>query len=237
VLTFSTSAATGALAGTAEISAIDRDAGTLTFASALNVLVPAIAVGAFIQIEGDFADGIMGIDGWNPYTAPGATAFFGIDRTVDLTRLSGVRLSGVGRPIEEAFVRLMTRVCREGGRPGFGICNPARWEELEISLGSQRQYVDVEVGNFGFNSLKLNSPKGPVAIMSDPFMQSDLIRVWNNDKHEFKSLTGFPILLDADTLKSLRAVDDDSTETRVGYFGNYGVHKLTDFGVSLVSTS
>jgi len=237
VLTFSSAAGSGARVGSAQITAIDRSAGTLTFSAALNTLITSVATGDFMQIEGDFGDGLMGIDGWNPYTAPGATAFFGIDRTTDLTRLSGIRVSGTGKPIEEAFVRLMTRVCREGGRPGFGIANPARWEELEISLGSQRQYVDVEVGTFGFNALKLNSPKGPVAIMSDPFMQADLIRVWNNDKHEFKSLTGFPILLDADTLKMLRAIDDDSNEMRVGYFGNYGVTRLVDFGVSQVSTS
>lgn len=236
VVTFSSAAGSGARAGSAEILSIDRDAGTITFTAVLNT-TSAAAASDYIQIEGDFADGLMGIDGWNPYTAPGATAFFGIDRTVDLTRLSGIRLNGVGRPIEEAFVRLMTRVCREGGRPGFGIANPARWEELEISLGSQRQYVDVEVGSFGFNALKLNSPKGPVAIMSDPFMQSDLIRVWNNDKHEFKSLTGFPILLDTDTLKMMRAIDDDANEMRVGYFGNYGITRLVDFGVSQVSTS
>ncbi len=237
VITLSSAATSGARAGTATITAIDRDAGTMTFGAALNTFITAAATSDFIQIEGDFNDGLLGIDGWNPYTAPGATAFYGVDRTVDLTRLSGIRLAGTGRPLEEAWVRLMTRVCREGGRPNFGVCNPARWEELEISLGSARQYVDVEVGNFGFSALKLNSPKGPVAIMSDPFMQADLIRVFNNEKHEFKSLTGFPILLDSDTLKMVRTTDDDSNELRVGYYGNYGVHRLVDFGVSLVSTS
>lgn len=236
IVTFSSAAGTGARAGSAEIASIDRDAGTLTFTAVLNS-TSAAAASDYIQIEGDFADGIMGVDGWNPYTAPSATLFNGVDRTVDLTRLSGIRLNGTGRPLEEAFVRLMTRVCREGGRPGFGLANPARWEELEISLGSARQYVDVEVGTFGFSALKLNSPKGPVAIMSDPFMQSDLIRVWNNDKHEFKTLEGFPILLDEDTLKMARVADDDAYEGRVGYFGNYGIHRLVDFGVSLVSTS
>lgn len=237
VLTFSSAATSGARSGTATVTAVDRDAGTLTFGSALDTLITSVATGDYIQIDGDFADGLLGIDGWNPYTAPGATLFYGVDRTVDLVRLSGIRLSGVGRPLEEAWVRLMTRVCREGGRPNFGMCNPARWEELEISLGSARQYVDVEVGNFGFTALKLNSPKGPVAILSDPFMQADLIRVFNNEKHEFKSLTGFPILLDQDTLKMARAVDDDSAELRVGYYGNYGIHRLVDFGVSQVSTS
>lgn len=236
-LTFSSAAATGARVGRAQVTGIDRLAGTLTFGAALNTYITGVSTGDYIQIEGDFADGITGVDGWNPYTAPGATLFNGVDRTVDLTRLSGIRLDGTNKPLEEAYVRLMTRVCREGGRPQFGVCNPARWEELEISLGSNRVYIDVEVGTFGFNALKLNSPKGPVAILSDPFMQTDLIRVFNNDKHEFKTLTGFPLLIDVDTLKMMRAVDDDANELRVGYFGNYGVYRLVDFGVSQVSTS
>jgi hypothetical protein len=237
VLTFSSAPGSGARTGSAVISGLDRDAGTITFSAALNSTVTSVAASDYIQVDGDFGDGLMGIDGWVPYTAPTSTPFFGIDRTVDLTRLSGIRLNGQGRAIEEAYVRLMTRVCREGGRPQFGGCNPARWEELEISLGSQRQYVDVEVGTFGFQALKLLSPKGPVAIMSDPFFQPDLIRVWNNEKHEFKSLTGFPILLDADTLKLARVSNDDANELRVGYFGNYGVLNPVHFGVSKVSTS
>src|SRR6185369_11098530 len=110
---------------------------------ALNTLITGVATGDYIQIDGDFGDGLLGVDGWNPYTAPGATSFYGIDRTVDLVRLSGNRLDGTGRSVEEAFVRLMTRTCLQGGRPNFGMCNPARWEELEISLGSARQYIDV----------------------------------------------------------------------------------------------
>lgn len=236
-LTFSSAAGSGARTGTAEIASIDRSAGTLTFASALNGLITGVATGDYIQIDGDLGEGILGMDAWNPYTAPGATLFCGVDRTVDLTRMSGNRLDGTGRALEEAWIRLMTRTCREGGRPNFGGCNPVRWEELEISLGSQRQYVDVEVGTFGFVGLKLNSPKGPVAILQEMYMQPDLIRVWNNDKHELKTMGEFPDLIDDDGLKVQRVSDDDAMEGRVGYWGNYAQTNPVDFGVSQVSTS
>lgn len=236
-LSFSSAAGSGARVGEAEVIAINREDGELTFSAALNTLVTGVQVSDYIQIDGDLGEALDGFESWNPLTAPTSSPFKGVDRTVDLTRLSGVRMDLTGRSQQEAWIRLLSRMWREGGRAKFGVCSTARWEELEIDLGADRQYVDVEVGTFGFSALKVNSPNGPVAIMQDPFMQNDRIRAWNNDKHELKTLEGFPTLLDEDSLKMMRAPDGDSVELRVGTYGNYAQLRCVDFGVGQVSTS
>lgn len=230
--TFSATKAATARTGTALVSGVDRDLGVITYSAALNGTVTGVANTDYIQIDGDFNAGITGLDGWNPYTAPTSTTFFGLDRTPDLTRLSGVRMNLTGTPIEEAMVKLFTRVCREGGRPDFGLMNPDRWQDLEIALGSYKQYVDVEVGTFGFVGLKLNTPKGTAAMLSDQNMSPVYARAIQLNTWKFRTLEDFPMVLDLDDLRMLRVSTDDTYEIRVGYYGNVGCKAVGFNGVA-----
>lgn len=237
VLTFSSADGSGARTGTATIATIDRDLGQFTLDAALNSTVSSPGVSDYIQVDGDYNAGITGVDGWNPTGTVTSTPFWQVDRTVDVTRLAGVRLDLQGKPIEESSIKLLTRVCREGGRPDFMFYGPDRWEDMEMSIGSKRQYVDVEVGNVGFTGIKLNSPKGSVTALSDPNLPPNVIRAIQLSTWKFKTLGEWGQVIDLDGLRMSRQLDGDGYELRIGGYGNLGCKAIGRNGVALVSVS
>lgn len=149
------------------IAAIDRDNGVLTITGTYDGS-GTIAAGDYIFCKGDRGLSISGLAGWIPLVAPSATAFFGVDRTVDVTRLAGIRQDGRGKPIEQALQDLLSRVAREGGSPDMIFMNYKEWNDLNLSLGSKVQIVDLTVtGKVGFRSLEIQGPKGAVKCVAD----------------------------------------------------------------------
>jgi hypothetical protein len=205
----------------AEVTAVDRDAGTVTIAS-----TPAGWVANDLLFrEGDYeaasdSNSIAGMQSWIPDSAPTATLFFGVDRSVDTSRLGGNRLSGAGLPLTEALTKLFTRICREGGRPDCAFISFARWEELENLLGSKVKYSDHEVGDIGFQAIRLRTPKGPVDIFADINMTSTRCYGVQKNVWKFRSLGGAPRVLGADGQRWLREPTADAYEVRTGYYGN-----------------
>ena len=145
---------------------IDRDNGILTCTGTYDGS-GTITAGAFITCKGDRAASISGLADWLPLVAPSATPFFGVDRTVDVTRLAGIRQDGRGKPIEQALQTLLTRCAREGGSPDSYFMNYKEWNDLNLSLGSKVQIVDLKVGTSGFRSLEIQGPKGAVKCIAD----------------------------------------------------------------------
>ena len=90
------------------VIAVNRSAGTITVsATGLGGAAgsPALwAANDYLLVQGDVNAKISGLAAWIPTTAPGATAFYGVDRSVDVTRLGGVRYDGSAQSIEEALV-------------------------------------------------------------------------------------------------------------------------------------
>jgi len=82
------------------ILAINRDTGTLTMSANLNT-VTGITVNTYVFRRGDYANSMTGMRGWNPILAPVAgDSFFGLDRsTTDVTRVTGARVNGGGKPV------------------------------------------------------------------------------------------------------------------------------------------
>ena len=148
------------------IVGINRDTGVLTLTGSYTSS-GTIAAGDFIFCKGDRGLSISGLAEWIPLVAPSATPFFGVDRTADVTRLAGVRQDGRGKPIEQALQDLLSRVAREGGSPNYIFMNFAQWNDLNLSLGSKVQIVDLSVGKVGFRSLEIQGPKGPVKCIAD----------------------------------------------------------------------
>ena len=73
---------------------------------------------------------------WIPATAPSAgDAFWGVDRSKDVTRMAGVRFDGSSESIEEALIDGAALVAREGGQPDYCFMNFTSYAALEKSLG------------------------------------------------------------------------------------------------------
>ncbi|TXH18362.1 MAG: hypothetical protein E6R03_02305 [Hyphomicrobiaceae bacterium] len=209
------------------VSAVDRDAGTFTCSA--NVTdsadgIPLAAAGDYIFVRGDHSGStrtkLAGFTAYCPQSAPSSSPFFGVDRSVDVTRLGGLRLDARSMPIEEALIKAANRV----GREGFGIDHYFmtfdKYTELEQSLGSKVQYLDLDVGVVSFRAIRINGPKGEIRVVPDQNCPGDLIAGVKLSMWELHSLGGMPRPLDTDGLMMLRQSADDGCEVRYGYYAN-----------------
>lgn len=227
-LVFSTADGAGAVkSGKVTVTHVDRDSGILTV-DALSAIDSGTGVAAndFIFIEGDYDSKIKGLQAWLPNSAPGATPFFGVDRSVDVTRLAGVRYDGSSLPIEEAIIGAIHRVARESGKPSHMFMNFAKWDELAKALGSKVQYIEeaVKVGeaNLNFRGIMVHGPKGPVKIIADQNCPNSRGFLLQLDVWKLYSLGKAPRILDTDGLKMLREASADAVEVRIGYYAQLG---------------
>lgn len=206
---------------TKTITAVDRRAGTLTVNSNLN-LISGITTLDYIIIEGDAEAKIKGLASWLVYSGLTSASFFGVDRTVDASRLAGNIYDASSETIDEGLSSAMQVVASEGGRPSHIFLNFNRWSDLQKSLGSKVQYIEHQVGNVGFQGIRISGPKSFVDVYPDQNCQDN--RAWILDMRYWKlySLGAAPKILMHDGSKMLRNSDGDSYEVRVGYYAQVG---------------
>jgi len=226
------SSATGAIRGnfttagnTGVISAIDRGAGTIT----LTVNTHAdVASGDHLFQKGDAQNGgssalkVTGLEGWCPASAPGSGAFFGVDRTADVTRLGGNRFDGSALPIEEALIGGASLVAREGGSPTHCFVDFATFSNLEKALGSKVVYSEAKARDvdIGFSAISLRGPRGTIQIVPDQNCQPNVAWMLQMDTWSLNTLGEAPMFLDLDNNRMLRESAADAYEVRLGYYGN-----------------
>lgn len=205
------------------VSAVDRDAGTFTISNAYDSSGD-IAADDFIFVQGDRGNMLSGLRGWVPDSAPSSTPFFNVDRSVDPTRLGGIRYDGSSQPIEEALLDAAARLAREGGRPDYCFLSYAKWSELEKSLGSKVNYVDVasEKAHVGFRGIMIHGPRGPIKVVADANCPGDRAFMLTLNTWKLYSLGPAPKILRTDGLRFLREATADSVEVRVGYYAQMG---------------
>lgn len=210
---------TGVTTGT--VSAVDRQAGTVTFDEEYTSS-GTIEADDYIFVDGDRGLGLSGLEDWLPSSAPGATAFFGVDRSVDTTRLGGQRLDGSSMPIEEALIEADSIVSREGGALTHFFMNQVKYRQLKKSLGSKVQYVNVnsKYANISFKGIMVEGDKGPISVLADHNCPSD--RIFGLDMNTWKlaSLGKAVRVLNGDGLSMLRQSTADGYEVRYGFYGN-----------------
>lgn len=214
---------------TLTVVAVDRSAGTVTFDANLDTIT-GLAVSDTIFIEGDrqnvaspAAIKTAGLEAWVPATAPGATPFFGVDRSIDTTRLGGVRYDGTADPIEEALIEGASRAAREGGKVDHCFLSYNQYANLEKALGSKLQYVDLRVNpEIGFRGILINGPRGPINVIPDQNCPADRAFMVQLDTWKLYSVGKAVRVLNADGLQMLRQAAADGVEVRYGYYGNMG---------------
>ncbi len=231
--TQSTSAAIG------YVIAVNRSSGTVSLSAAQgstaglptnwSVSFPLLAV------EGDVTFGahsvqtsynkITGLAGWIPTTAPSSSeSFWGIDRSVDVTRLAGVRFDGSNETIEEALIDASSLVAREGGQPDMAFMSFASYAALEKSLGSKVQYVSVkhDEADIAFQGITINAPYGQIQCIPDRNCPALTCYLLQMDTLKLRSLGKAPHILTygMEGLEGLRVGNADALEIRIGFYGN-----------------
>lgn len=208
--------------GTNTITAVDRDAGTLTTTTAWTTGVSAAAASDYICQQGDLNLKVKGFAAWLPTTAPTSTAFFGVDRSVDTTRLGGKRVDISALNPEEGLVTAAMALGREGASPDYTFMNFVDFKNVEISLGSKVQYVDMAVGEIGFRGIKINGPKGFITLLPDQNCPAGIAYMLQMDTWGLYSLGPAPQLLDVDGNKMLREASSDGVEFRLASYAQIG---------------
>lgn len=208
------------------VVSINRAAGTLTVNANLNDATdgaPNLVANDYIFVRGDRKENttvtpykLTGLAGWLPTTAPSASeSFFGVDRSVDATRLGGIRFDGSALPIEEALISGASLVAREGGRPDHIFVSYGKYSELEKAMGSKVQIVDTKVTqDISFRGMILNGPKGFMKVIPDQNCEANKAYMLQLDTWKLYSL-GEPVrVVDSDGLTMLRQSSSDSFEVR-----------------------
>lgn len=204
--------------GSAQISAIDRAAGTITTAGGnWSTQITALAVSDYLFVIGDFGAKFPGLDAWLPLTAPSATLFFGVDRTPDTVRLGGVRAPAAftGVPIEEALLAMVELVSRQGGMPDTIMMHTQDFANLQKSLGTRARYVmtpSFDEPKIGYKAIEVILGDVEVRIYADRDCPRGRVFVLQLDTWKLYSLGGFPKTLDNDGMSMLRTVTADSVE-------------------------
>lgn len=211
------------------VTAVNRSAGSMTVSANLSTIT-GLTASDYIFIKGDRQDSatpsrlaVAGLGAWVPSSAPGSSSFFGVDRTVDVTRLGGLRLDATSTPIEEALIEGASLVAREGGKLDHFFMSYATFSSLEKALGTKVQYVDVKMNaEVGFRGIMVNGPRGPIKVIPDQNCPSNRVFGVQLSTWKLYSLGKAVRVIDTDGLQMIRQASADGVEVRYGFYGNLG---------------
>lgn len=176
--------------------------------------------GDSLLTQGDSNAKLIGLAGWLPSTAPtSGDNFFQVDRSVDPTRLAGLRYDGSSQSIEECLIDICAYSGREGAKPSHFMTNPLSYAALEKSLGSKVQYVDLKMGEIGFRGIQVNAPTGVVTVLADRSCQAKKGFLLTMKSWCLKSLGDAPQILNYGDGNMLRISNQDAAEGRIGFYG------------------
>lgn len=212
--------ATSVRSGTMVVTGVNEDDGKIT--------VDADDISGFVDndylfVEGDPGAKLTGLAGWIPLSAPSATTFFGVDRSVDTTRLGGVRVDNTSASIEENILTVAEKCVQYGGKPDACFINHTNFSNLVKGLGSKVQYTDTggKVG-VGWRGVMLHTSSGTVEVFPDPDCPSNRGYVLTMDSWCIYHLEGLPHIVTDDGKSSMRRSSADGIEVRVRYWAQLG---------------
>lgn len=147
--------------------------------------------------------------------------FYGVDRSVDSTRLAGVRYDGSAQSIEEALVDASNLVAREGGKPDVCIMGYASFSALLKALGTKVQYIDAKVGDISFRGVQIVGANSEIRVFPDRNCPQLTAYLLDMSTWELMSLGDAPhIDTQFDGLEMLRVYNQDAGEVRIKAYLN-----------------
>lgn len=169
----------------------------------------------------------LGFNAWNPVTAPtSGDSFLGTDRSVDVTRLAGQRLDISALGAEEGYITALAALAREGGSPSHIFTSFTDEKNLKLAVGSRVEMEYTQVGDVGFESMRLRGPKGTVKVYADRNAPVGYGRLLQLDTWEIKHLGDLINKGDAGNDGGMaREYQRDAFEGRMSFYGNLICYK------------
>lgn len=215
------------------VTSVNRSAGTFV----VNANTDSAATGDWLFIKGDRPAGvttaigsmlkISGMEAWNPVTAPtGGDNFWGTDRSVDATRLAGQRLDISSYQPEEGYITALAALAREDGDPSHIFTSFTDEKNLKLALGSRVDAEYTQVGDVGFESIRLRGPNGTVKVYADRNAPVGYARILTLNTWELKYLGDMINKGDAGQDGGMaREYQADRFEARFSFYGNLLCYK------------
>lgn len=178
----STDGTSGAIrTGSVKVSSVQRRAGTITTTANISTGVAAAAQNDYVFLAGDFGLASSGLIDWAPDSAPGATSFYGVDRTAD-DMLGGLRIDASdGRPTHEALVDSVSALDEYGADPDVAFANPRALATLTKQLEGKwvimkGQGYGGQEADIGYRGWQVTVEGHEVTVFSDRCCQ--VARIW-----------------------------------------------------------
>lgn len=220
------------------VFAVDQNAGTVTVATTktgTTAATPASWTGnMYFFREGNFGGGatpnyiIKGFGHWIPSSSPTAGEnFFGVDRSTDVQRLAGTRLTAAevnGQGPVARLKQLATITSNRGysSKLSHFIVNPEKWQDIADEL-ENKGYLDMSKSEFssGALTLKIKAAGQVIEVIADRHCPVGTAFVGNITKDGSNVVLGslgelvHPVGQDGDKLEVLRNTGANSYEHRV----------------------
>ncbi len=234
--------ATPAVPDLGTISSVQRDTGIIQFTVAQGAPQTDWAANDAITVQGDIPPaggsgfGPIGQTGsylaasgflaWIPAVDPGLTdSYWGVNRSVDPTRLAGLRFDATAYTIEEGVINALGFANREGADPDVMVLNFNSYTALENALGAKVQYVDIkhQEADIAFEGIRFHSAYGFLTVYADRNATAQNGLCLTMDTFKLRSLDKAPHILTygMEGLEGLRVGNSDALEIRIGAYYNY----------------
>lgn len=208
---------------TVSVTGVNHSAGTITISAELSATVENNV--DTIYRAGDKDAVLTGLGGWITTGTPGA--LFGVTRTTDKAKLSGVAYSATTETIYEGLVNAQSECYTVGdGAPDHVFLHPNKFRDLLKEMSNRVQLQRFNVNErLGFQGFEIQGNAGSMRVFADRYCPVDKAYLLELDTWEIASLGPTLDIFDKDTEQEmLREASSDAYEIRVGSYSNLVCH-------------
>jgi hypothetical protein len=218
---------TGGTPATAvKITAVNLSAGTLTFDTAYPT---GTAADWYLFVDGAYNNVPVGLEGWNPVTAPtSGDSFLGVDRTADVTRLSGTRIGALGQGVMDTLtLQAYQAFANAGEGPDTVFLHPSKYAQLISEIQGQSIFTPdrsspSDAPDITYQAAKVQTAWGEIRLHPDVFCPSNIMRMMKFDTLTLHVQKDLVSIIEDDNQRILRTTNDDSVEIRMRSYINMG---------------
>lgn len=215
------------------------EAGTYDYSAKLNTVAGATTTMSVFR-AGDYANTMTGMQGWAPITAPTTgDSFKGVDRTLEIQKLSGYRVTITGEGKWSGILRAIA----EGQSVAQGDYKHAFWNPIDFDKFAQevgaKTVVDVNTKHpgIGYKGITIETAAGPVTCMSEIDVPLGYVWVGNAEDMELCTAGECPRVLDFDGHgKLMRVAGEDAVQYDLGAYGDFAPKETSGPGNWLIVT-
>lgn len=161
--------------------------------------------------------------GWAPIAAPTpGESFFGQDRTLN-SFLYSFYVDGRSQSLAQAFVQAAQTASSIGNADSLvGICSPAKFTQLAISLQGQVHYTEIKGrGGVAFKTIMIYADGIELPIISDKYCVDGVAYVGDPKALKHTSIGEAPEINNDDGQQMVRQTGDDGVEVRIRSYETY----------------